>query len=100
MTKNKKIGIILLLIGLCLPSATLPFITEFRPVPEICLTSNFFQNMGNMIVVFGSKQMNISGNHAGTMYNSLITIRLSLPTNHQLNLTFAENFNVSNRSFN
>ncbi|HDH06732.1 MAG TPA: hypothetical protein ENH01_13715 [Nitrospirae bacterium] len=55
MTKAKKIGLMLIIIGMCLPTATLPFITEFRPVPEICLTSNFFQNMGNMIVVFGSE---------------------------------------------
>jgi hypothetical protein len=53
MTLSKKIGIILLLIGICLPTATLPFITEFKPVPELCLTSNFFQNMGNMVVVLG-----------------------------------------------
>ena len=55
MTKAKKIGLMLIIIGMCLPTATLPFITEFRPVPEICLTSNFFRNMGNMIVVFGSE---------------------------------------------
>ncbi|HDH53858.1 MAG TPA: hypothetical protein ENH24_05170 [Nitrospirae bacterium] len=55
MTKAKKIGLMLIIIGMCLPTATLPFITEFNPVPEICLTSNFFKNMGNMIVVFGSE---------------------------------------------
>ena len=53
MSKAKKIGIVLILVGVCLPSATLPFITQFKPVPELCLTSNFFQNMGNMVVVFG-----------------------------------------------
>ena len=54
MSLPKKVGIILLLIGICLPTATLPFITEFKPVPELCLTSNFFNSMGSMIVVFGS----------------------------------------------
>lgn len=49
----KKTALILIIIGACLPTATLPFITEFRPVPELCLTSNFFNNMGNMIVTFG-----------------------------------------------
>jgi uncharacterized protein YjeT (DUF2065 family) len=70
MTKVRKIGIILILIGICLPTATLPFITEFRPVPELCLTSNFFQNLGNMVVVFGSKQMQMSSGHA----NALLSI--------------------------
>jgi hypothetical protein len=74
MTKAKKIGIILILVGLCLPTATLPFITEFHPQPNICLTSNFFGNLGNMVVVFGAKQLNISGTDAGTMYGSLIAI--------------------------
>ncbi len=55
MKKAKKFGIILILIGLCLPTATLPFITEYHPVPDICLTSNFFQNMGNMTIAFSSK---------------------------------------------
>ena len=55
MMKAKKIGLMLIIIGMCLPTATLPFITEFKPLPEICLTSNFFRNMGNMIVVFGSE---------------------------------------------
>lgn len=53
MTKTKKIALLLIIAGICLPTATLPFITEFRPVPELCLTSNFFQNMGNMVVVLG-----------------------------------------------
>ena len=54
MTKAKKAALIIILVGICLPTATLPFITEFKPVPELCLTSNFFQNMGNMLVVFGT----------------------------------------------
>ncbi len=62
MTRAKKIGIIILLAGICLPTATLPFITEFHPKPDICLTSNFFGNMGNMIVAFGGKQTDVSGN--------------------------------------
>ncbi len=55
MKKIKKIGIILILIGLCLPTATLPFITEFHPVQNLCLTSNFFQNMGNMKIALSSR---------------------------------------------
>jgi len=70
MTRAKKIGIILILIGICLPTATLPFITEFHPVPELCLTSNFLQNLGNMVVVFGSKQMQMTSGSA----NALISI--------------------------
>ncbi len=54
MTTARKIGLILIIIGACLPTAALPFISEFRPHPELCLTSNFFTNMGNMILVFGS----------------------------------------------
>ncbi len=61
MTKAKKIGIIILLAGICLPTATLPFITEFHLRPDICLTSNFFGNMGNMIVAFGAGQTGVSG---------------------------------------
>ena len=53
MARSKKTAFIIILIGVCLPTATLPFVTEFKPVPELCLTSNFFQNMGNMIVVLG-----------------------------------------------
>ena len=64
MTKAKKIGYMLIIIGMCLPTATLPFITEFNPLPEICLTSNFFRNMGNMIVVFGARQADMSGSEA------------------------------------
>jgi len=55
MTIAKKTALIIILIGVCLPTATLPFISEFKPVPELCLTSNFFQNMGNMVVVIGGK---------------------------------------------
>ena len=57
MTTSRKIGIILIIIGCCLPTATLPFITEFHPQPDICLTSNFLGNLGNMVVMFGSKGM-------------------------------------------
>ena len=74
MTRANKIGIILILIGFCLPTATLPFITEFHPQPNICLTSNFFSNMGNMVVVFGTQQMNISGAEAETIYSPMIKI--------------------------
>lgn len=70
MTKAKKIGIILALIGICLPSATLPFITEFKPVPELCLTSNFFKNMGNMVVVFGAGEIDAAVTHAGMLSTS------------------------------
>ncbi len=54
MKTTTKIGIILILVGICMPTATMPFITQFKPVPELCLTSNFFQNLGNMMVVLGS----------------------------------------------
>jgi hypothetical protein len=49
VSKTKKIGIVIILIGLCLPTATLPFISEFHPLPNVCLTSNFFGNLGNMV---------------------------------------------------
>lgn len=74
MGKAKKIGIVLILVGLFLPIATLPFISEFHPLPDVCLTSNFFANLGNMVVVFGIKQMNISGTYTGAMYSPLIAI--------------------------
>ncbi|GEM_PF-6126570 len=73
MTRAKKIGIILLLVGICLPTATLPFITEFHPKPDVCLTSNFFGNMGNMIVAFGGERATISGN-AGAAGSPLVAI--------------------------
>ncbi len=73
MTKAKKIGIIILLVGICLPTATLPFITEFHPRPNICLTSNFFGNMGNMIVAFGTEQTGASGD-TGTATAPLVAI--------------------------
>jgi hypothetical protein len=74
MTKAKKIGIILVLVGICLPTATLPFITEFRPHPELCLTSNFFSNLGNMVVTFGIKQMNVVASDMAAAYMPVITI--------------------------
>jgi len=60
MKTTTKVGIILILIGICMPTATMPFITQFKPVPELCLTSNFFQNLGNMVVVFGGDLSQIS----------------------------------------
>jgi hypothetical protein len=57
MSKTRKIGIVLLLFGLCLPSATLPFISEFHPLPEVCLTSNFFGNLGNMVIALGRETL-------------------------------------------
>jgi hypothetical protein len=75
MTRAKKIGIFLIIAALLLPSATLPFITEYHPKPGICLTSNFFSNLGNMVVVFGgAKQMNMSVAGAETVYSPLIAI--------------------------
>lgn len=74
MIKARKIGIILVLVGICLPTATLPFITEFNPQPEICLTSNFFGNLGNMVVLFGSSEVNASGNDAEAIHNPWIAI--------------------------
>ena len=71
MKNTTKIGIIIILIGICLPTATMPFITQFKPVPELCLTSNFFQNLGNMVVVFGAGQMNMPISDAETMSNAL-----------------------------
>ncbi|MEN8263501.1 MAG: hypothetical protein ABFR82_08570 [Nitrospirota bacterium] len=50
MTKAKKIGIFLIAAGILLPSVTLLFITEYHPQSGICLTSNFFSNLGNMVV--------------------------------------------------
>ncbi len=71
MPTSRKIALIIIIIGACLPAATLPFITEFRPVPELCLTSNFFANMGNMIVSIGRG----SGPAAPTgMVQSIISI--------------------------
>ncbi len=74
MTKAKKIGIILILVGICLPTATLPFITEFHPQPEICLTSNFFGNMGNMVVALGSKQTGISGKDTEIVKSPIVAV--------------------------
>jgi len=74
MTRAKKIGIFLIIAALLLPSATLPFITEYHPKPGICLTSNFFSNLGNMVVAFGAKQMNMSVVYAEIVYSPLIAI--------------------------
>ena len=49
-SRGKKIGIILILAGLCLPVVVMPYITEFRPQPDICLSSNFFGNFRSMVV--------------------------------------------------
>ena len=70
MSKAKKIGIIIALIGICLPTATLPFISEFHPLPNICLTSNFFGNLGNMVITFGSETAAHSDNALGINYNA------------------------------
>lgn len=74
MARAKKIGIFLIIVALLLPSATLPFITEYHPKPGICLTSNFFSNLGNMVVAFGAKQMNMYVADAETVYSPLIAI--------------------------
>jgi hypothetical protein len=74
MTRAKKIGIFLIIAALLLPSAALPFITEYHPEPGICLTSNFFSNLGNMVVAFGAKKMNMSVAGAETVYSPLIAI--------------------------
>ncbi|MBI4697673.1 MAG: hypothetical protein HY758_01820 [Nitrospirae bacterium] len=49
----KKIGIMLVLIGICLPTATLPFIIEYHPDENMCFSSNYFSNLGNMQITFG-----------------------------------------------
>ena len=74
MRKAKKIGILLILLGICLPTATLPFITEFHPAPDICLTANFFQNMQNMEVALGTRQQYRPGVTMVEMKNSNISI--------------------------
>ena len=74
MRKAKKIGIILILVGLFLPTATLPFITEFHPLPDVCLTSNFFHNMGNMEIVLRSEQVLTPDNPQRTNYKGKIAI--------------------------
>ncbi len=71
MKTSKKIGIILILLGICLPTATMPFITQFKPVPELCLTSNFFQNLGNMVVVFGAAPFNTTVTDAASLSGAL-----------------------------
>lgn len=74
MTLAKKIGIILILVGICLPTATMPFITEFRPQPDICLTSNFFANLGNMMVVIGAEPAGPGTPIQSSMVNALVTV--------------------------
>ncbi|MBC8412448.1 hypothetical protein H8E50_02090 [bacterium] len=63
MTIIKKISLIIILIGICLPTASAPFITEFKPHPDLCLSSSFFTNLGTMMVVFGASP---AGASAGT----------------------------------
>ena len=53
MITAKKIALLLILFGICLPTAPMPFITEFHPQPGICLSSNFFGNLGNMMLAMG-----------------------------------------------
>jgi hypothetical protein len=72
MSKTRKIGIILVLFGLCLPAATLPFISEFHPLPEICLTSNFFGNLGNMVIAFGKEPFTASDASNKIKYTTVI----------------------------
>jgi len=48
--RARRVGVITVLAGLCLPVITMPYITEFLPHPEVCLSSNFFGNFSNMIV--------------------------------------------------
>lgn len=78
MTLAKKIGLILIIVGICLPTATLPFIEEFRPVPELCLTTNFLQNMGNMVVVFGKSDVESIGPLISIPYRYLFSIGVVL----------------------
>jgi hypothetical protein len=74
MGKANKIGIILILVGICLPTVTLPFISEFHPLPDVCLTSNFFHNMGNMEIVLRSEQVLTPDNPQRTNYQEKIAI--------------------------
>lgn len=74
MTKTKKTGIYLVLAGLILPLAVIPFIAEYHPQEEICLTSNLFSNLGNMVVVFGSRQLNATGAYTNTLHDPFIAI--------------------------
>ena len=54
MTTAKKTALLIILAGICLPTAAMPFITEFHPQPGICLSSNFFGNLGNMMVAISN----------------------------------------------
>lgn len=74
MGKVKKIGIVFILVGLCLPTVLLPFISEFHPLPNVCLTSNFFNNLGNMELVLWEKQTTLHDKIATTNYRSKMTI--------------------------
>lgn len=71
----RKIGIVLLLVGIALPTATLPYITEFHPVPNVCLTSNFFNNLGNMVIPLSAETAYASGNR----FDSIADVRSGLP---------------------
>ena len=72
MSPLRKTGIILIIVGFFLPTAVLPFITEFKPVPELCLTSNIFSNMGNMMVTFGRTE-------GATVLSGRVSAALSIP---------------------
>ncbi|TNF54607.1 hypothetical protein EP227_04000 [bacterium] len=87
MSKTKKIGIIIILIGLCLPTATLPFISEFRPLPNVCLTSNFFGNLGNMVIAFGQESSSSSDLTTNTPYKAAIPYRYIFATGVILTLS-------------
>jgi len=74
MTMAKKIGIILIIVGVCLPTAALPFITEFHPLPDVCLTSNFFKNMGNMEIVIRPAQTTVKNNTQAANYKANLAV--------------------------
>jgi hypothetical protein len=76
----KKIGIVVVLIGLFIPTVTLPFIKEFHPLPNICLTSNFFGNLGNMVVSLGESTASSSGLTNVTDYKFAIPYRYLFTT--------------------
>jgi hypothetical protein len=80
VSKTKKIGIVIVLIGLCLPTATLPFISEFHPLPNVCLTSNFFGNLGNMVIAFGQDFPSSSDLTMNTPYKAAIPYKYIFAT--------------------
>lgn len=87
MSKTKKIGILIILIGLCLPTATLPFISEFHPLPNVCLTSNFFGNLGNMVIAFRQGSASSSDLTMNTPYKATIPYKYVFATGVILTLS-------------